>query len=191
MFWNVVIRSCNDEERTLHGETWEKCKTMKSEKRASRSAKSQLCRCELFTELLLGGGAGGGLGGGWMLLSFTARNVWRWLWTERSGSPPHSVVVVVGQKNYRNMRLCANWQPRSCYWGCFPHASVGWKVHTSEDRLAAGHALVNHLDITVPPGICNIMITAIHGKSNNRWPSRTILHSPRLNIGVMRDQSLV
>lgn len=47
--------------------------------------------------------------------------------------------------------------------GGFPHASVGWKVHTSEDRLEAGHALVNHLDITVPPGICNIMITAIKG----------------------------
>lgn len=36
---NVVIRSCNDEERTLHGETWDKCKNMKREKRASRSDK--------------------------------------------------------------------------------------------------------------------------------------------------------
>lgn len=44
-----------------------------------------------------------------------------------------------------------------------PHASVGWKVHTSEDRLEAGHALVNHLDTTVPPGICNITITAMNG----------------------------
>lgn len=50
---NVVIRSCNDEERILQEETWDKCKNMKREKRASRSAKSQLCRCELFTELLV------------------------------------------------------------------------------------------------------------------------------------------
>lgn len=55
-----MIRSRNDdEERTLHGETWDKCKKMKREKRASRSAKSQLCRCEPFTELVVVVGVGG------------------------------------------------------------------------------------------------------------------------------------
>lgn len=45
----------------MHGETGDKCKKMKREKRASRSAKSQLCRCEPFTELVVEvvGGAGG------------------------------------------------------------------------------------------------------------------------------------
>lgn len=80
---------------------------MKREKRASRSVKSQLCRCELFIELLvvvLVVVVGWRDGCYCLLWHKTSEDGWC---TVRSSSSPQSVVVV-GQKNYRNMRLCAN-----------------------------------------------------------------------------------
>lgn len=64
----------------MHKETWDRCKHREREKRASRSAKSELCRCGLVPER-------------------TSEDGWC---TVRSRVSPQSVVEVA-QENYRNM----------------------------------------------------------------------------------------
>lgn len=66
-----------------------------------------------------------------------------------SGLSPQSVVAVV-QRNYKYMHFPLNHYHASVTEG-FCHASVGWQVNTSirRHRLEAGHAVINHLDVSI------------------------------------------
>lgn len=59
-------------------------------------------------------------------------------------------MVAVAQRNYKHMHFLLDHDHASVTEG-FRHASVEWRVDTSvrRRRLEAGHAVINHLDVSV------------------------------------------
>lgn len=82
-------------------------------------------------------------------LADTEENVWKMNDAQYSGLSPQSVVAV-GQRNYKYMHFPLNHYHASVTEG-FRHASVEWKVNTSirRHRLEAGHAVINHLNVSI------------------------------------------